>query len=237
MSSIVSTTLPVRSISEGERDRMYSLMEADYLGIDRSSFERDLHEKSEVMILREGGAGLIVGFSTLMVSHLQAGDHPVKVIFSGDTIVKSEYRHTPGLGVELGKYFRFILKRFPETPVFWILTSKGCRTYCLLPLLFREFFPRWDAPTPPLPAEVMDLFGVRKHPGEYDPATRVIHHRGSSQRLRPGVADADERRLRNPHVRFFVQANPDHLKGDDLVCVAEVNEENFSRRFLRMLEQ
>jgi hypothetical protein len=235
MNAVVSQTVPAASICERERARMYRLMEADYLGMERSTFDADFQEKDDVMLLRESGSGEIVGFSTLVVLTLTARDAPVRAVFSGDTIVAGEFRHTLGLGVELGRYLKRVVEANPSDIVVWLLTSKGCRTYGILPLLFHEFSPRWDAPTPPLHALIMDAFGARKYPAEYDPAEHLIRHRGAAQRLRPGVADADGRRLHDPHARFFVQANPGHMEGDDLVCVADAREENWTPRFRRML--
>jgi hypothetical protein len=233
---VVSQTAPAASICPWERARMYRLMEVNYLGMDRSAFEKDLAEKDDVMLLRDSPSGEIVGFSTLMVLTLTAQDMPVRAVFSGDTIVESEFRHTLGLGVELGRYLRNVANRHPSDAVAWILTSKGCRTYGILPLLFREFSPRWDAPTPLLHALIMDAFGSHKYPAEYDPAGHLVRHRGSPQRLRPGVADAAGRRLRDPHTLFFLQANPGHMNGDDLVCVADGRESNWTPRFRRMLD-
>ncbi|HVP19566.1 MAG TPA: hypothetical protein VMU36_11250 [Spirochaetia bacterium] len=235
MGKVSSQTLPVLSISEEERDRMYQLMEADYLGMDQCTFEKDLREKDCVMILRDVESGRIVGFSTLMVIDLPVQGTIVRAVFSGDSIVQSEFRRTLGLAVELGTYLRRVAESHPSDLVVWLLTSKGCRTYGILPLLFRDFYPRWDAPTPPLYTQMMDAFGAYKYPGEYDPVGHRVRHRGSAQRLRPGVADVTDQRLRDPHVQFFTKANPGHMKGDDLVCVADAREDNWHPHFRRIL--
>lgn len=236
MSAVTSTTKPVQGLSSGEREQMFRLMDANYLGVDRRTFAADLGEKESVFLLLDRDSGAIVGFSTVMVLDLTISSGPVKVVFSGDTIVAREYRRTTGLGVELGRYFRALLQRFPGTPIYWILTSKGCRTYRLLPFLFLTFSPCFDRPTPPLHREVRDAFGAKKYPQEYDPGAGLIRYRGEAQRLRPGVADATEGRLSDPHTRFFFQVNPKHMRGDDLVCVAEVAEHILSKGFRRLLE-
>jgi hypothetical protein len=235
MGRVLSGTIPVLSVGDDERDRMYQLMEADYLGMDRCTFEKDLREKDCVMILRDEESARIVGFSTLMVIDLPVQGTVVRAVFSGDSIVQSDFRRTLGLAVELGKYLRRVVVSYPSDRVVWLLTSKGCRTYGILPLLFNDFYPRWNAPTPPLYTQMMDAFGARKYPREYDPVGHLVLHRGAAQRLRPGVADVTDRRLRDPHVQFFVQANPGHMNGDDLVCVADAREGNWRPQFRRIL--
>ena len=236
MGTIRSQTVPVRSLDGQERDRLYRLMEADYLGMARPAFEEDLREKEDVMLLRDRESAQIVGFSTLVVFDLPVQDAVVRAVFSGDTIVQSAFRNSFGLGIELGNYLRMVAGRYPHDIVVWLLTTKGCRTYALLPLLFREFSPRWDAATPSLHARIMDAFGARTYPAEYDPEHHLIRHTGTPQCLRPGVADATARRLRDPHTRFFVQANPDHMNGDELVCVADAREDNWHPRLRRLVD-
>ena len=40
---------------------------------------------------------------------------------------------------------------------------------------------------------------------------------------REGVADLDEHRLKNKDIAFFAQANPGHVNGEDLVCLAKID--------------
>jgi len=237
MGGIRNETVLIGAVTAAQRQRMFELMEASYYGMERDAFEGDLEEKEAVFFLIDAADGRIVGFSTVTVLDLDVRDSRVKAIFSGDTIVEDAHRHSNGLGLELGKFFRSCMRRFPSMPIFWLLTSKGCRTYGLLPILFKEFFPRYDAPTPDFHAELMRVFGALKYPSSYHPAANLVRHGGDPQRLKPGVADAAGRRLDDPHTRFFVAANPGHMRGDDLVCAAEVREENFSRLFLRLLDR
>ncbi len=230
-----SETRPLGRITERQREQMFGLMQASYYGMDRSAFDRDLGEKEAVFLIIDDEGERVVGFSTVAVLDLEVSGRPVKAVFSGDTIVEEAHRRSKGLGLQLGSFFRACMARFPSVPIVWILTSKGCRTYGLLPALFKDFHPRHDAPTPAFHAEVMRSFGSAKYPGLYDPSTNLIRYGGNPQRLRPGVADADGRRLSDPHARFFVSANPDHMAGNDLVCVADVTEDNFSPLFLRIL--
>ncbi len=236
MAGIRSETVPIGAVSAAQRMRMFELMRESYHGMERDTFERDLEEKEAAFLLLDSADGRVVGFSTVTVLDLEAQGSRLKAVFSGDTIVEDRHRHSNGLGLELGKFFRSCMRRFPSARIFWVLTSKGCRTYGLLPILFKEFYPRYDAPTPGFHAELMRAFGALKYPSSYDPATNLVRHGADPQRLKPGVADASGRRLDDPHTRFFIAANPDHMGGDDLVCAAEVREDNFSRLFLRLLD-
>ena len=43
------------------------------------------------------------------------------------------------------------------------------------------------------------------------------------------LAIPSEHKLRNPHIRFFVEKNKDYLRGDEMVCLTEFTIENTKR--------
>lgn len=235
-SLLYGETKQVFMLCTQEIQSMFELMLLYYKDVSQKQFEDDLAEKKAVMLMRDTDRQ-IVGFSTYMVLDLMIGEVKVKGFFSGDTIVHEAYRKTTILAAELGKTFLALIDKFPDVPIYWILISKGCRTYCLLPLFFNTWYPRYDSATPGEIQLIMDAFGAKKYPDQYDREKGLIVARESAEALKPGVADADTARLRNPHVRFFAQRNSNHMQGDELVCVAHCAVENFSPAFLRMIKQ
>jgi len=214
---------------------MLELMMLDYDGVTEEQFNRDLDEKEAVMMMLDSKTLEIVGFSTFMILDLKVENRSIKGFFSGDTVVYVDYRKTTMMGVELGKNLLASVRRFPENEVYWVLISKGCRTYRLLPIFFREWYPRYDRRTPEEIKNVMDAFGRHKYPEQYDAFSNLIVALPGAEALKAGVAEAHEGRLRDPHIQYFVEKNPNHTKGDELVCIAEVNVKNFAPAFVRML--
>ena len=157
-------TKPVSSLLYSERKQMLELMMLYYDRVTEEQFNRDLDEKEAVMTMLDPKTLKIVGFSTLMILDLKVENRLIKGFFSGDTVVHADYRKTTTMGVELGKNFLSASKRFPENQIFWILISKGCRTYRLLPIFFREWYPRYDCDTPEFAKKVIDAFGKVKYP-------------------------------------------------------------------------
>jgi hypothetical protein len=233
MPHIVSQTKKVSSCSEQEKEIFYHLLCQGFLGVSWNDFIRDFQEKDAVMILRkERCEGEIVGWSTLMVLTLSLPGEEVKGVFSGDTAVLPEYRSSTGLGVELVKYFMQVRERFPRHKVYYILISKGWRTYKIMPFFFKECAPRYDRPISADDKAVMDAFGEKKYPRHYNPATGVVTF--SPQRVKPGSIDAVPA---NPdaHTEFFLRCNPGYLEGNELVCVARVAPDNFTNSVKRLV--
>ncbi|HKV58456.1 MAG TPA: hypothetical protein VJO32_09240 [Ktedonobacteraceae bacterium] len=233
MTHIVSQTKKVAACSEYEKETFYRLLCHEFSGVSWHDFMRDFREKDAVMILRkEHDTGEIVGWSTLMVLTLDVAGKEVKGVFSGDTAVLPEYRHSTGLGVELSRYFMQAYRQFPLHHAYYILISKGWRTYKIMPFFFKEFFPRYDKLTSAGDRAVIDAFGQKKYPHHYQSATGVITF--SPQRVRLESIDAIPAKM-DEHTRFFLRSNPGYLEGHELVCIARITPDNFTNRLKRVL--
>jgi hypothetical protein len=139
------------------------------------------------------------------------------------------------LAQEWGRFALRLIEAFPDTDLYWFLTTKGYRTYRFLPVFFHEFYPRHDVPTPEWAGRISRAAALAKCPAHYDPHTGIIRVSQRSYRLREGVANVTAQRLRDPHVRFFVERNPRHDRGDELCCIAPLARENLTRAAYRVI--
>lgn len=234
MAQIVSQTRKAALCTEYEKKTFYHLLSQGFLGICWDDFLRDFQETDAVMILRkEHSEGEIVGFSTLMVLTLALPTEEIKAVFSGDTIVLPEYRGSMGLGFELGRCFVETYERFPRQKVYYILMSKGWRTYRIMPFYFKEFAPHFQKPTSAEEKAVMDAFGRVKYPRHYQPPSGLIQFGQHAARLKPESIDAMPVKM-DAHTQFFLRSNPGYLRGDELVCVARIAPGNATSIFQRL---
>jgi hypothetical protein len=127
------------------------------------------------------------------------------------------------------------MARYADEPLYWFLISKGYRTYRFLPVFFREFYPRYDRPTPTPAQSLLNAFARAKFGAAFDAVQGVIVANPDGCRLRPGVADLTPGRLHDPHVRFFQERNPGHAQGDELCCLAPLTPENFTAAAHRVI--
>ena len=229
---------PVAELTPRERERLYILLERYFANVTRTHFEHDLAEKDQVILLADRLTGQIQGFSTLMQLQVVVDDRPVVAYFSGDTIVDRAYWGESALSRLWARYvFRNagqIRATAPETSVYWFLICSGYKTYRFLPMFFREFYPAHDRPTPRAVKNILDALAHLKFPSEYD-AGRGVVQPGQATPLRPEVAVITAHVLANPHVAFFVAANPGHVAGDELACLTEIIPDNLTPAGRRML--
>jgi len=149
--------------------------------------------------------------------------------------VLEEYRSSTGFGIEIGRYFTKALGMFPGHEIYYILISKGWQTYKILPFFFKHFAPKHDASTSVPDKAVMDTFGRKKYPRDYEPAKGLIMFSKETQRLIPGSIDAVPPSEPDEHIRFFLEKNRTYLSGTELVCVAPVSQGNFAPAMIRLL--
>lgn len=233
---IGSVTTP-NDLTDAHRDRMYELMAAHFDNVDRATFETDLAEKRWVVLLRDRLLGEIQGFSTLMLLDAAVAGEPIKAVFSGDTIVHRDYWGETELANVWGKFIFSLIQSYRGSKFYWFLISKGYRTYKFLPVYFKDFFPRYDRPTPAFEEELMATLAELKFPGHFDRAQGILRFDDGKDRLTQELADVSELRMNHPHTRFFHEKNPGYVNGDELVCLAELSEENLQPIAARILSR
>lgn len=220
---------PREEISVADRDQMFALLEGFFTGVDRAVFERDLGEKDWVVLLRDE-QGRVDGFSTLM--RMDVDD--VTVFFSGDTVVARHRWGTYDLPRFWAKHVFSVAATLAPRESYWFLISSGYRTYRYLPVFFREFYPSYVRPTPAGVRSLIDRIARAKFDGSYDANAGVVRL-ATPAPLRAGISDPEERLDRDPHVRFFVEANPNHAAGDELACLVRVSPDNVTPAGQRMI--
>jgi hypothetical protein len=229
--------ISVAELSPVQRDRMFALMARHFDGMSRERFERDLAEKNWAIVLNDPATRQLAGFSTQMLFDADVAGRSVRALFSGDTIVDRAYWGDNTLAHIWGQFALTLVDQFSALELYWLLISKGYRTYRYLPLFFREFYPRFDRPTPLCVQNVLDSLVRAKYPDSYDAAAGVIRADGSGERLRAELAEIPSRRGDDPHVRFFSTRNPGYVRGEELCCLAPLSRDNFTRAALRVIER
>lgn len=231
--SLSGEVRPVVRLSSREREEMFSLMVHYFSNVSRTVFERDLSEKEWCIVLTDD-SGRVKGFSTMMLLRTVVDGRPVAAVYSGDTIVDREHWGESILSKLWSRHAFDLASGTSEEPVYWFLVSSGYKTYRFLTTFFREFYPTHERQTPPEVKRVMHALANARFPGQFDPEAGVVRPENTAP-LRFGVANVTDRHLADPHVAFFVSANPGHARGDELVCLTELARENLTPAGRRML--
>lgn len=225
---------PVETLSMVQKEEMLELLKNYFEGVDKGIFLSDLTQKKWVILLFDAIDGSIKGFSTQTILDCVVGAEPIKALFSGDTIIGRDYWGSQELVKQWLRLVERLFSLYPGTRLYWFLISKGYKTYRYLPVFFKKFYPCYNEETPKFEKSVMDCLGYLKYPDNYSRTDGVIHFHNKTMCLKKGVAEVNDYRLKNPHVRFFTERNALHWKGDELVCLAELSYANFNPSVLRM---
>ncbi len=226
----------VVEITPADSRAMYEIFARHYDCVSIEQFLLDLSEKDYVLVLRNAN-GAICGFSTQKVFRVSVGGTPVRAVFSGDTIVDRAYWGEQELGRCWCRYVSAVYREEPNVPLYWFLISKGYRTYLYLPLFFEDFYPNYGAPTPAFEQRLLDTLAAAKFPDHYRRETGLIEFPCSQGQLKPRLAEIPARRLRDPHVQFFLKRNPAYATGHELACLAEISPLNMKLFAGRILGQ
>ena len=228
----------VSALSEKQKQEMYALMVQHFDNVFRAQFEKDLAEKDWVILLLDELSGELKGFSTQRLFEHDYKGESLLIMFSGDTIIHPDFWGSFVLPVTWGRLMLSIRSQYRNKKLYWMLISKGFRTYRFLPVFYYKFFPRYDQATPEWEQGLIHSLGKKKFPRQYDETSGIVRAAIRSQFLKASLAAVEEaQRKKNPHIDFFVQTNPNFHRGDELVCIAPFDETNIKPYILRELKK
>jgi hypothetical protein len=210
---------------------MFGLYESYYDGTCLEVFREDLAGKSHVFELRADGR--LRGFSTLAIIDFEFAGEPNTAIFSGDTIIEQQFWGEQELVRAFCRFAGACKASAPARPLFWLLISKGYRTYRYLETFARAYLPHHDAPELPGLQARLELLARRTFGASFDATAGVLRFPTSRGHLKPAWADVREPLREHPAVRFFLERNPSYYRGEELVCLTELTRDNlrsFARR-------
>ena len=224
--------LPRAELTVAQKSKMFQLLARHFDGVTPDQFARDLAEKNLILLLERDDT--LVGFSTLLAYTTTFEGETVNVIYSGDTIVAPEAWGTTALPRAWVAGVEHLRTMLPPARCFWLLLTSGFRTYRFLPVFWREFLPRFDAPSPPVMRRLLGRLAQERFGPQYDSDRGIVRFR-HPQRLSARLEKIPQGREYDPHVRFFLSRNPGHVDGDELVCLTELCPENLTAAGRRMM--
>ena len=232
---LTSSLVRVDDIGIEDRNTMLQLMDECFMNIRKATFDADLEQKDWVILVRTIATGQLVGFSTQVLLNVNIDGCPVRVLYSGDTVIERQHWGDPALAHAWGHLALRLIEDCETKPLYWFLTSKGFRTYRYLPLFFRTYYPKPDSHLPDCVRLIIDAIGHQISPQHYNTETQIIRATQSKDFVRPGVSDLTNQLQSNPSVQFFVERNPNYLYGDELCCLAALTKENFTKAAYRVI--
>lgn len=230
---LTSSSIPRADLTVAEIQAMFNVFCENFDGATLESFTHDLANKNWVILLRDAATLTLQGFSTLSLYETSFENNPISVVYSGDTIIRPAYWGTPELPTA---WIKTVLEKSADMPqpLYWLLISSGYKTYRFLTVFYKEFYPRYDQQTPPEAQAILRQLAADRFGAEYLPELGIVRFAQGGTPLREGVAEVTDERLRDPHIAFYIHANPGHVNGDELVCLTRIHPDNFTPAGRRM---
>jgi len=226
---------PIDRVSPADVMTMYGIFSRYYEHAHLDTFLSDMSKKTGVFLLRRRSDRQIVGFSTVATMDLDIDGKPIIGVFSGDTIIEKDYWGSRALPLAFFLYLVRLVIRHPLTPVFWLLISKGYKTYLLMANNFFRYYPHPEGKYSEY-SGLIPLYCEKLFPGYYDPSRKILDFGNDYNRLKDDVARiSDELRSRYPKVAFFEERNPEWQRGTELPCVGRAGFPDAFRYLFRYL--
>jgi len=231
--ALTSLAIPRDAVLEADIRSMFRIFSENFEDAALDNFQRDLKNKNWVILLRDGHTQELEGFSTLALYETEFNNQRMSVVYSGDTIIRREYWGTPELP---RSWIHTVLEKSANMsqPLYWLLISSGYKTYRFLTVFYKEFYPRFDKPTPPEMQALKEQLAFQRFGSDYYCEEGVVRFRDGATPLRDGLAEVTDERLHDPHIAFYISKNPGYVRGDELVCITQIHPDNFTPAGRRM---
>ncbi|HEY8666384.1 MAG TPA: hypothetical protein VIL86_06950 [Tepidisphaeraceae bacterium] len=221
------------ALTASDRAAMFALLDAHFQGVSFEQFTRDLESKNFVVLVERDGR--LVGFSTILVYEAEVAAELLTVIYSGDTIISPEAWGSPAFPrAWIHSIYELRRDHYRRGRLIWLLLTSGFRTYRLLSVFWREFYPHAGIPTPPQWQRILDTLARDQFGDGFDAAAGIVRLE-HPQQLRGWLRDVPCGRERDAHVAFFLSCNPGHARGDELVCISHLGPDNLTPAGRRMV--
>ena len=122
-----SSIIQIEKLTKNDIDNMYNLMCEYYENIKKNNFTSDLLKKYQAILLKDDKCN-IKGFTTVALYDITIDKTPIKLLFSGDTVIHKDYWSNNDLMTIWIKNVMELKKKHKEK-FYWLLMSKGYKTY------------------------------------------------------------------------------------------------------------
>ena len=229
-----SACLPIDEIDAATKASMANLLGQHFEKVTYDIFETDLADKTHAVLLFDDNDE-ISGFSTFAISTTAGrSGEPTTVVCSGDTIVASNARRSSMLPSSWVQAVHAIHEQTGNADLYWLLITSGYRTYRFLPVFVKAYWPRVRQECDAGLSAWMHRLATNRWAERYDPDTGIVRLE-NAQPLLPHLSEVPDGRRADPHIDFFLERNPGHARGDELVSLARLNASNLTPAGLRML--
>jgi hypothetical protein len=219
MQNYQSAVVAIKDLPSDTIIRMVKLYLDNYQGTSEALFRHDLAKKDEAIVLYSGAE--LVGFTTLRVYSENYLGAPVRIVYSGDTIVNRKDWGQQELAIAWIARIGEIKAQAPAIPLYWFLLVKGHRTFKYLSVFGKTFYPHWEIDRSNL-KPLADQLANASFGHDYNPESGVVEFSESRGHLAPAIAEPTEEELTKEATRFFLSKNPGYRKGHELVCLCEL---------------
>ncbi|NSX53787.1 hypothetical protein [Parasulfitobacter algicola] len=234
--TLCSKIIPKESFTDQLICGLFDIYRKYYNPADLDVFHRDFNEKAWVIILSDP-LGKLCGFSTIDTWLQPSKFGPIRILYSGDTVIERDHWGQQILPFSWIEHAGSVKRAAPDIPLYWLLISKGHRTFRYLPAFTYSYYPTPDCATPPDIVDLITAVGHTKFSNTYDPNTGLVRPKDCASGLLESFDGLDPGAHNNKYVRFFLEKNPDFAKGDELLCLCELSHDNLKPMARKQFEK
>lgn len=224
-------TIPAVKINQNNLDEIWNFV-AQYikepvsLEESRLEFERSLHKKTDVILVRNREDKSLVGVVSVGITPVEYNGETVWVFFGGNLIFAPEYRGYNIIERTGARYFLWLRMMHPTRKIYVAYGALSYKSFSMVSRNFERYWPHPSIETPPMESFLISHLGKLYYGSDWDD-THKIGKSSALCTLKESVIEIPKNKHNNSSVQFFLNKNPGYKAGDCLLCLVPLDVKNW----------
>ena len=230
---ITTTVHTTGSLTPAHWEEIWQLTH-EFYDVEREYSETELSKRQRIALFRMNG--VLLGMAAIDVVPAEFRGRRLIALYTSHVLIRENWRGR-NLIQKLGlRTFLATRLQHPTRSIYWFFDTFSYKSYLLLTRNFRQFWPRYEEPTPEACGALIDQLATQIYGPAWRPA-RGVAVRSGQKRLRATAAPLQLGPDAAPELEFFARSNPGHAEGDMLICLCPLTAANWLSVVRKALER
>lgn len=234
MFSISVELLPTNELTEEQIDRFWQLYCQGY-DVPHDRFHSRWQALDQVAIFRQKKTGEIIGFIGIRYRDIRVDNRLFKTLYWGQGYILPAYRGKKLIQrLQIKLFLQSKLGNPFRTIYFWA-DALSYKPYLAMANYLCDYYPNPFKATPEIEQALLNCLGETYYADAYDRTTGTVHK--PSRQVSESSSVIVDKDLENPYIRFYLERNPEYIRGHGLLLLCPLSVKNFLFFIYRVVQR
>lgn len=234
MFSISVELLPTSELTNEQIEIYWQLYRQGY-DVSHERFRERWQALDQVAIFRVRKTSEIIGFIGIRYRDIQLNKSRFKTLYWGQGYILPAYRAKKLIQRLQIKLFLQSKSGNPFNTLYFWTDALSYKPYLAMANYLCDYYPNPFKTTPKIEQALLNCLGETYYADAWDPATGTVHK--PSRQVTENSSIIVDKDLENPYIRFYLERNPNYIRGHGLLLMCPLSIKNCLFFFYRVIQR